>query len=84
MKLHSYNAYNIDLHFKKLRSKELLLQTELSPDEKQEKEDLEEELSTGLMKFPRNQTIGNFWDFLLVPTLVYELYYPRTSKFDEN
>ena len=80
MKLHSYSSYNIDLHYKKLRSKELRFQSDLSPEEKEEKEDLKEELTAGLLKFPKNQTISNFWDFLLVPTLVYELYYPRTRR----
>ena len=38
--------------------------------------------SQGSLKvtFPQNVTISNFWDYLLVPTLVYELEYPRTEK----
>lgn len=35
---------------------------------------------TGNVKYPDNITISNFVDFLLVPTLVYELEYPRADK----
>lgn len=30
--------------------------------------------------WPDNVTYANFWDYLLVPTLVYELEYPRTNS----
>lgn len=30
--------------------------------------------------WPDNVTFANFWDYLLVPTLVYELEYPRTKS----
>lgn len=40
--------------------------------------DLKEELSLGA-GFPNNVTFGNFVDYLAVPTLVYELAYPRTT-----
>lgn len=30
--------------------------------------------------WPDNVTYANFWDYLLVPTLVYELEYPRTTS----
>lgn len=30
--------------------------------------------------WPENVTYANFWDYLLVPTLVYELEYPRTKS----
>ncbi|KAI8847017.1 MBOAT, membrane-bound O-acyltransferase family-domain-containing protein [Chytridium lagenaria] len=33
------------------------------------------------VSFPNNLTVANFVDYMLVPTLVYELEYPRTSKF---
>jgi sterol O-acyltransferase len=32
--------------------------------------------------YPRNLTIRNFSDFISLPTLVYELEYPRTEKID--
>jgi sterol O-acyltransferase len=34
----------------------------------------------GNIRYPENVTFPNFIDFLLVPTLVYELEYPRTEK----
>lgn len=39
-------------------------------------------VSTGVQKvaFPENVTYWNFIDYLLVPTLVYQLEYPRTNK----
>ncbi|KAF9132045.1 hypothetical protein BGW39_000904 [Mortierella sp. 14UC] len=30
--------------------------------------------------WPANVTVANFWDYLLVPSLIYELQYPRTSR----
>ncbi|KAI8916523.1 MBOAT, membrane-bound O-acyltransferase family-domain-containing protein [Powellomyces hirtus] len=38
------------------------------------------ELSKGSTTFPENVTFANFADYLLVPSLVYELEYPRTSS----
>ncbi|KAK0541520.1 Sterol O-acyltransferase 2 (Sterol-ester synthase 2) [Tilletia horrida] len=32
------------------------------------------------VSWPANVTYANFWDYLLVPTLVYELEYPRTKE----
>lgn len=32
------------------------------------------------LKYPHNLTYGNFIDYLIVPTLVYELDYPRTQE----
>jgi sterol O-acyltransferase len=32
--------------------------------------------------YPRNLTLRNFCDFITLPTLVYELEYPRTEKID--
>lgn len=47
----------------------------------------EELISTGSdgdvakrVMWPENVTYANFWDYLLVPTLVYELEYPRTDS----
>lgn len=45
--------------------------------------DLEEELASNgkeKVRWPRNVTYYNFWDYLLVPTLVYDLEYPRTNR----
>ncbi|CEG76762.1 Putative O-acyltransferase [Rhizopus microsporus] len=41
---------------------------------------LEEELVHGSTRFPDNVTIINFLDYLLVPSLVYWMEYPRTDK----
>jgi sterol O-acyltransferase len=43
--------------------------------------DMEMELTKGTMTYPNNVTFANFIDFLLIPTLVYELDYPRTEKY---
>ncbi|KAJ5888813.1 Sterol O-acyltransferase ACAT/DAG/ARE, partial [Penicillium taxi] len=32
--------------------------------------------------YPQNLTVGNFCDFVTLPTLVYELEYPRTERID--
>lgn len=37
------------------------------------------EVHTKTVTWPSNITLANFWDYLLVPTLVYELSYPRTK-----
>lgn len=45
--------------------------------------DLDSELvSTGPKKirYPENVTLGNFIEYMLIPTLVYELEYPRTDR----
>lgn len=45
--------------------------------------DLDSELvSTGpkKLRYPDNVTLGNFIEYMLVPTLVYELEYPRTDR----
>ncbi|KAH6565629.1 hypothetical protein BASA50_010248 [Batrachochytrium salamandrivorans] len=42
---------------------------------------LEKELIKPTVSFPANITFCNYMDYLLVPTLVYELEYPRTEKF---
>lgn len=40
--------------------------------------------TTDVSLFPQNVTFGNFSDFLLIPSLVYELSYPRTEKIRWN
>ncbi|KAJ3205587.1 hypothetical protein HDU67_008768, partial [Dinochytrium kinnereticum] len=47
----------------------------------EEMEVLKLDLNKKTVAFPNNLTILNFVDYMLVPTLVYELEYPRTSKF---
>ncbi|KAG0744882.1 hypothetical protein G6F57_006050 [Rhizopus arrhizus] len=41
---------------------------------------LEEELVHGSTRFPNNVTVLNYLDYLLVPSLVYWMEYPRTDK----
>src|SRR5205085_5003293 len=36
---------------------------------------------SGRNKYPNNLTFGNFLDYMVCPTLVYELEYPRTDKY---
>lgn len=84
MKQHSYTSYNIELATKNQRLKSL---TEASKKKNsadlnlEEMVQLEKELIKETVKFPENITFVNFTDYLLVPTLVYELEYPRTSRF---
>ncbi|KAJ3331424.1 hypothetical protein HDU76_003217 [Blyttiomyces sp. JEL0837] len=44
-------------------------------------ESLRADLTRPSVTFPNNITFVNFVDYMLVPTLVYELEYPRTPKF---
>ena len=47
------------------------------------RDDLALELTSplGRVTYPRNLTVRNYIDFLLCPTLCYELEYPRTDRF---
>lgn len=49
-------------------------------------DDLSKELqgkaSTGLKAYPNNLTISNFADYICLPTLVYELEYPRQERIN--
>ncbi|KAI8816983.1 MBOAT, membrane-bound O-acyltransferase family-domain-containing protein [Fimicolochytrium jonesii] len=47
---------------------------------KRQATELQIELRKGTTAFPENVTLPNFIDYLLVPTLVYELEYPRTDR----
>ncbi|GBC48640.2 sterol O-acyltransferase [Rhizophagus irregularis DAOM 181602=DAOM 197198] len=74
MKLHSYSFYNDE---KKEDEKQQIL------DQLKSKiEQVEGYLHSpaGNIRYPENVTFANYVDFLLVPTLVYELEYPRTEK----
>lgn len=46
----------------------------------EELERLKEDLTVGNTTYPNNVTFMNFVDYLAVPTLVYELEYPRTER----
>jgi sterol O-acyltransferase len=91
MKMHSYTALNGDLSVKLKRLQHLkselphlIKENKLSKDELDHTEAeirfLEEEMVHGNTKFPNNVTIMNFLDYLLVPSLVYWMEYPRTEK----
>ncbi|KAI9319680.1 MBOAT, membrane-bound O-acyltransferase family-domain-containing protein [Dichotomocladium elegans] len=93
MKMHSYTALNGDLSIKYRRLKYLkeyipkgISEKKFEADPKQlealevEVTFLEEELTHGSMRYPDNVTIHNYLDYLLVPSLVYALEYPRTEK----
>ena len=65
------------------------IKSEESPERKEEKkrldqlrEDLATELTSplGRVTYPQNLTLANYWDFVLCPTLCYELEYPRTKE----
>ena len=86
MKQHSYTSYNISLQYKlrrmiELSDREKKKDCALHLEEQEELADLQDELSRGGKMFPNNQTLGNFCDYLVVPSLVYELGYPRTTRF---
>jgi sterol O-acyltransferase len=60
------------------------LEKEIKQKEKlsQLRQDLAEELTSplGRVTYPQNLTLGNYCDYILCPTLCYELEYPRTPK----
>jgi sterol O-acyltransferase len=90
MKMHSYTALNGDLSVKLRRLKKLKskLPTLIAKGDKEaeiqhmeaEMAFLEEEMVHGKTRFPDNVTVANYLDYLLVPTLVYWMEYPRTEK----
>lgn len=50
-----------------------------SPNITRTEEGIQRETYTKTVTWPENITLWNFFDYLLVPTLVYELSYPRTK-----
>lgn len=46
----------------------------------EEVREIEDELTLDGVTYPQNLTLGNFVDYLLVPSLVYDISYPRTDK----
>lgn len=84
MKMHSYAFYNGHLSETQRRLLELD-QGKSSKDAaavEQLRETLVMELTSplGHVTYPQNLTLSNFVDYLLCPTLCYELEYPRTEK----
>jgi sterol O-acyltransferase len=91
MKMHSYTALNGDLSVKLRRLKQLKAELPQLIKDNQidshqihhmeaEIQFLDEEMVHGNTKFPNNVTMLNFLDYLLVPSLVYWMEYPRTEK----
>ncbi|KAI7870549.1 MBOAT-domain-containing protein [Spinellus fusiger] len=93
MKMHSYTSLNGDLSIKHRRLQHLtaLLPTYKSDNNDTDTQDrlkhmeeemdyLQEELTHGDTRYPENITIRNYMDFLLVPSLVYWMEYPRTER----
>jgi sterol O-acyltransferase len=81
MKQHSYCATNIELFRKKEQVDAIQSKSRKSKDDKEQLAQLETELHRSTVSFPNNITIWNYIDFLLIPTFVYELEYPRTPRF---
>ncbi|KAL7753701.1 Sterol O-acyltransferase 2 (Sterol-ester synthase 2) [Sorochytrium milnesiophthora] len=92
-KMHSYNEYNGELSLRLEEyeglQKKLAAMTSASNDTndgaikavKARLEELNRELCPhGSRRYPDNVTLANFADYLLCPTLVYEVEYPRTAK----
>ncbi|KAK9764416.1 Sterol O-acyltransferase 2 (Sterol-ester synthase 2) [Basidiobolus ranarum] len=96
MKVHSYISYNGELSVSYERLKLLKQDQEnlikaskkndkdVDPEIAQELKDQINDACTSLAKgnvqYPNNVTVKNFWEYLLFPTLVYELDYPRTER----
>ncbi|EWC44048.1 hypothetical protein DRE_01400 [Drechslerella stenobrocha 248] len=88
MKMHSYAFYNGHLCETERKLHELDSNT-LSTEPKSDtalREVLAFELTspTGMTQYPRNLTWNNFLDYLLCPTLCYEIEYPRTPSVRWN
>ncbi|KAK9722357.1 Sterol O-acyltransferase 2 (Sterol-ester synthase 2) [Basidiobolus ranarum] len=96
MKVHSYLCYNgeLSVHYDRLKAlkkeEAILIEAQKKQDQEVDEEavlKLKEEiantranLKTGNTQYPDNVTVKNFWEYLLFPTLVYELEYPRTKS----
>ena len=72
MKQHSFCSSNNELLGKKQYLSQILDQSESA-----EIESLKKDLGN----YPNNLTSWNYWDFLLIPTFVYQLEYPRNDRF---
>ncbi|KAI8059931.1 MBOAT, membrane-bound O-acyltransferase family-domain-containing protein [Gilbertella persicaria] len=90
MKMHSYTALNGDLsvklrrlqHLKKQLPQQIASGTDQTDIDHMEAEIqfLEGELVHGNTRYPDNVTLLNYLDYLIVPSLVYWMEYPRTDK----
>ncbi|KAI9254079.1 MBOAT, membrane-bound O-acyltransferase family-domain-containing protein [Sporodiniella umbellata] len=89
MKMHSYTTLNGDLSLKLKRLNHLKStvpqkiakgEDDMLEEMEEEMRFLEEEMVHGNTRFPNNVTLLNYLDYLLVPSLVYWMEYPRTDK----
>ncbi|CCX05012.1 Similar to Probable sterol O-acyltransferase 2; acc. no. Q9UU82 [Pyronema omphalodes CBS 100304] len=81
MKIHSYSFYSGHLSecHQKLKSLDLLTPEKETTEQSELRETLAFELTSpdGRVTYPNNLTRENFVDYMLCPTLCYELSYPR-------
>ncbi|KAI8377202.1 MBOAT, membrane-bound O-acyltransferase family-domain-containing protein [Choanephora cucurbitarum] len=88
MKMHSYTTLNGNLSVKQRHLQQLkkhlpnLISSGAEEAEHIEAEIkfLEEEMVHGSTRYPNNVTVTNYLDYLIVPSLVYWMEYPRTDK----
>ena len=73
MKQHSFCASNCEF----LEKQNELVKMTSSDQDSDQVEHFKKEIGI----YPKNVTFWNYWDFLLIPTFVYQLSYPRTERF---
>jgi len=78
MKIHSYLVNNREFQIKADEEKNKLQENSMESEENNGKQAHEQQQLT--IKYPENVTYTNFLSYLLFPTLVYELQYPRTDR----
>ena len=90
MKQHSYAFYTgwlSNVYFRQQRLQRELEETDFDDERERlihEIEHAERDITgkiLGKTKYPENLTFANFLDYMLCPTLVYELEYPRTDRY---
>ncbi|KAF8470577.1 MBOAT, membrane-bound O-acyltransferase family-domain-containing protein [Kalaharituber pfeilii] len=84
MKIHSYSFYcgHLSTTQRQLKALDVNNTKMESKDDSELREALAFELTSpnGQVTYPQNLTLPNFIDYLLCPTLCYEMSYPRTEK----
>ena len=80
MKQHSYLSVNTKLAYLHREYNEKLAAVKRK-DKEFQLDEYTDELHSETCNYPANLTYYNFVDYVLVPTLVYELHYPRTLVF---
>lgn len=96
MKMHSYTAFNgeLSIKYRRLKSLKEYIPKWIAEHKDDDHADnskelqgmesevsfLQDELIQGNSRYPDNITFANYFDYLLVPSLVYSMEYPRTEK----